>query len=65
MWVPKTRDFAENLGTNLENPNFLFFSDLRRSNGHNFSDQELKLLYAMQATRGYQNHGISPDFHVK
>ena len=29
------------------------------------SYQELKLLYAMRATRGYQNHGISSDFHVK
>ena len=32
-WVPKTRDFAENSGKSSKNPNFLFFSDLRHSNG--------------------------------
>ena len=64
-WVPKTRDFLENSGKNSKNPNFWFFSDLRRSNGQNFSDQELKLLYVTRATRGYRNHGISSDFHVK
>ena len=31
--VPKTRDFAENSGKSSKNPNFLFFSDLRHSNG--------------------------------
>ena len=62
-WVPKTRDFTENSGKSSENPKFWFFSDLRRSDGQNFSDQELKLLYATRATRGYQNHGISSDFH--
>ena len=66
MWVPKTRDFTKNLGKNSKkNPNFWFFSDLRCFNGQNFLDQELKLLYAMRATREYRNHGISPDFHVK
>ena len=63
-WVPKTRDFTENSGKSLENPNFWFFSDLQHSDDHIFSDQKLKLLYATRATRGYQNHGISPDFHV-
>ena len=38
-WVPKTWDFIENSGKNSKNPNFWFFSDLRRSNGQNFSDQ--------------------------
>ena len=65
-WVPKTRDFTKNSGKkNSKNPNFCFFSDLRHSNGQHFSDQELKLLYATRATRGYRNHGISLDFHVK
>ena len=32
----KKEDFTENSGKNLENPNFWFFSDLRRSNGQNF-----------------------------
>ena len=61
-WVPKTWDFTENSGKTSENPNFWFFLDLRRSNGQNFSGQELKLLYATRATRGYRNHGISPIF---
>ena len=64
-WVQKTWDFIENSGKNSKNPNFWFFLDLRRFNGQNFSDQELKLLYATRATRGYRNHGISLDFHVK
>ena len=49
----KTQDFAENLGKSSENPIFWFFSDLWHSNGQNFSDQELKLLYAVRPTRGY------------
>ena len=61
-WVPKTRDFTENSGKRSENPNFWFFSDLRRSNGQKFSDQELKLFYATRAMCGYRNHGISPMF---
>ena len=61
-WVQKIRDFTENSGKSSENPNFWFFSDLRRSNGQNFSDEELKLLYATRATCGYRNHGISPMF---
>ena len=50
---------------NLKNPNFWFFSDLWHSNGQHFSDQDLKLLYATGAERGYRNHGSSPDIHVK
>ena len=45
--------------------NFLFFSDLRYSSGQHFSDQYVKLLNATRATRRYQNHRISLDFHVK
>ena len=56
MWVPKTWDFIKNSGKNLKNPNFWLFLDLRRSNGQNFSDQELKLLYAAKATCGYRNN---------
>ena len=58
-WIQKIRDFAENSGKSSKNPNFWVFSDLRRFNGHNFSDQELKMLYATRATRGYRNHRIS------
>ena len=43
---------------------FSFFSDIQRSDGQNFSDQEFKLLYATRATRGYRNHEISLYFHV-
>ena len=57
-WVPKTQDFVKSSGKSLKN------LDLRRSNGQNFSDQKLKLLYATRATRGYRNHGISPYFHL-
>ena len=57
-WVSKTRDFTENSSKNSKNPNFWVFSDLWRSNRQNFSDQELKLLYATRAMRGYRNHGI-------
>ena len=65
MRVTKTRDFTENSGKNSKNPNFWFLSDLRRSNGQNFSDQELKLLYATRSTREYRNQGILLDFHMK
>ena len=37
-WVPETRDFTEDSGKSSKNPNFWFFSDLRLSNGQNFSD---------------------------
>ena len=52
-WEPKIWDFAEISSKSSENPMFRFVSDLRRSDGQNLSDQELKLLYAMRATRGY------------
>ena len=49
----KTRDFAEISIKNSENPMFWFFSDVRHSEGQNWSDQELKLFYSMRATCGY------------
>ena len=45
----------------LENPKFGIFSDLRRSDGQNWLDQETKLIHASQATRGYQNLGVSSN----
>ena len=41
---------------------FWFFSDLRRSDGQNWSDQETKLIHVSRATRGYQNLGVSSNF---
>ena len=41
--------------------NFGTFSDLRRSDGQNWSDQETKLIHASRATRGYQNLGVSSN----
>ena len=32
--------------------------------GRNSAGRELKLLYALRATRGYRNHKISPRFKV-
>ena len=52
-YEPKSRDLSEISSKSSENPMFRFFSDLRGSDGQNLSDQELKLLYAMGATRGY------------
>ena len=40
---------------------FWFFSDLRLSDGHNWSKQEAKLIHAMRAKRGYQNIGVSSN----
>ena len=37
---------------------FRFFSDLRRSDGQNWSKQETKLINVSRATRGYQNIGV-------
>ena len=45
-WEPKTRDFAEFSIKNSENPMFWFFSDLRLSDGQNWSEQETKLIHA-------------------
>ena len=39
--------------------------DLWRSGGRNPSSQDLKLLYAMRATRGYWNYKISPRSKVR
>ena len=40
---------------------FLFFSDLRLSDGRNWSEQEAKLIHSSRATRGYQNIGFSSN----
>ena len=60
-WKLKTENFAEFSIKNLENPMFLFFSDLRLSDGQNWSEQEAKLIHASRATRGYQNLGVSSN----
>ena len=54
-WEPKTRDFFEISIKSSKNPMFRFFSDLRLSDGQNWSEQEAKLIHASRATRGYQN----------
>ena len=41
---------------------FWFFSDLRLSDGHNWSEQKVKLIHASRATREYQNIGVSSNF---
>ena len=41
---------------------FWFFSDLRLSDGHNWSEQKVELIHASRATRGYQNIGVSSNF---
>ena len=61
MWEPKTRDFAEFSIKNSKNPMFWFFSDLRLSEGQNWSEQEAKLIHASRAIRGYQNFGVSSN----
>ena len=61
-WEPKTRDFAEFSIKNSENPMFWFFSDLRLSDGQNWSEQKTKLIHTSRATRGYQNIGVSSNF---
>ena len=45
-WEPKTRDFAEFSIKNSENPIFWFFSDLRLSNGQNWSEHETNFIHA-------------------
>ena len=40
---------------------FLFFSDLRLSDGQNWSEQEAKLIHASRAMREYQNFGVSSN----
>ena len=61
VWEPKTRDFVEFSIKNSENPMFRFFSDLRLSDGQNWSEQETKLIHASRVTRGYQNLGVSSN----
>ena len=45
-WEPKIRDFAQFSIKNSENPMFWFFSDLRLSDGQNWSEHEAKLIHA-------------------
>ena len=40
---------------------FCFFSDLRLSDGRNWSEHKVKLIHASQATREYQNIGVSSN----
>ena len=40
---------------------FWFFSDLRLSDGQNWSEQKVKLIHASRATRGYQNIEVSSN----
>ena len=60
-WEPKTWDFAEFSIKNSKNPMFWFFSDLRLSDGQNWSEQKVKLIHESRATRGYQNIGVSSN----
>ena len=57
-WEQKTRDFVEFSIKNSENPMFWFFSDLRLSDGQNWSEQEANLIHASRGTCGYQNLGV-------
>ena len=41
---------------------FFFFSDLRKLDRRFSSGQKVKLIYAMRATRGYQNLKVSSNF---
>ena len=47
---------------NSENLMFWFFSDLRLSDGQNWSEQKVKLIHASRGTRGYQNIGVSSNY---
>ena len=40
---------------------FVFFSDLRKSDRRFSSGLKAKLIYAMRATRGHQNLGVSSN----
>ena len=58
-------DFSHSFGSGHErvrrerkNPPSLY--DLRRSGGWNPSSQDLKFIYSTRATRGYQQHAVSP-----
>ena len=75
MWVPLEKKSQMERGTNRMTERrkkilnffslFISFSDLQKSDRRNSSGQEQEVLYLTRATRGYQKHGISPDFHVK
>ena len=60
-WKPKTRDFVEFSIKNSENPMFWFYSNLRLSDGQNWSEKKANLIQASRATRGYQNIGVSSN----
>ena len=57
----RTWDFAEFLIKNSENHMFWFFSDLRLSDGQNWSEHEANLIHASRVTREYQNIGVSSN----
>ena len=57
----KNTGFRRVFNKNSENPLFWFFSDLRLSDGQNWSEQKVKLIHASRATNGYQNFGVSSN----
>ena len=57
----KNTGFRRVFNKNSENLLFWFFSDLRLSDGQNWSEQKVKLIYASRATREYQNFGVSSN----
>ena len=57
----KNTGFRRVFNKNLENPLFWFCSDLRLSDGQNWSEQKVKLIHASRATHGYQNFGVSSN----
>ena len=57
----KNTGFRRVFNKNSENPLFWFFSDLRLSDGQNWSEQKVKLIHASRATREYQNIGVSSN----
>ena len=60
MGTKNTR-FRRVFNKNSENPLFWFFSNLRLSDGQNWSEQKVKLIHASRATREYQNIGVSSN----
>ena len=57
----KNTGFHRVFNKTSENPLFWFFSDLRLSNGQNWSEQKVKLIHESRATYGYQNIGVSSN----
>ena len=57
----KNTGFRRVFNKNSENPLFWFFSNLRLSDGQNWSEQKVKLIHASRATREYQNIGVSSN----